>query len=197
MEDITDEIREWFILWYDELGHFYVYPAARLGGSVLIATGQTITPQEYLVEKKAKEMEKKAPEKVPSKKPKKKYWMSETKAFSLLNEVNQSYNYDWSHRYSNDFQQKIYHDLITDELCYNLQLETRKIVDELMRLELQKLNTALRRDYVADLRPFDVPIDRGKLFKSYLILILILNKKLIMKDNINDNKLHYRKIYYI
>lgn len=31
---------------------------------------------------------------------------------------------------------------------------------------------------------------------------MILNKKLIMKDNINDNKkmiikLHYRKIYYI
>ncbi|XP_061940510.1 IQ and AAA domain-containing protein 1-like [Apis cerana] len=164
MEDITDEIREWFILWYDELGHFYVYPAARLGGSVLIATGQTITPQEYLVMKKAKEMEKKAEkEKVKKKKVKKKnYWMSETKAFSLLNEVNQSYNYDWSHRHSNDFQQKICHDLITDELCYKLQLETRKVVDELMRLELQKLNAALKKDYAADLRPFDVPFDRGK-----------------------------------
>lgn len=171
MEDITDEIREWFILWYDELGHFYVYPAARLGGSVLIATGQTITPQEYLVMKKAKEMEKKAEkEKVKKKKVKKKnYWMSETKAFSLLNEVNQCYNYDWSHRHSNDFQQKICHDLITDELCYKLQLETRKVVDELMRLELQKLNAALKKDYAADLRPFDVPFDRGKLLKSYLI----------------------------
>ncbi|XP_043785577.1 IQ and AAA domain-containing protein 1-like isoform X2 [Apis laboriosa] len=163
IEDITDEIREWFILWYDELGHFYVYPAAHLGGSVLIATGQTITPQEYLVEKKAKEMEKKAPEKVKKKKVKKKNnWMPETKAFSLLNEANQCYNYDWSHRYSNDFQQKIYHDLITDELCYKLQLETRKVVDELMRLELQKLNAALKKDYAADLRRFDVPIDKRR-----------------------------------
>lgn len=174
MEDITDEIREWFILWYDELGHFYVYPAARLGGSVLIATGQTMTPQEYLVEKKAKEKEKEKKaknEKVKKKKVKKKnYWMSETKAFSLLNEANQCYNYDWSHRVSNDFQQKICHDLITNELCYNLQLETRKVVDELMRLELQKLNAALRKDYAADLRSFDVPFERGKLYiKSYLI----------------------------
>jgi len=48
MEDITDEIHEWFVVWYNALGHYDVFPAANLGGSVLIVTGQTLTPEEYI-----------------------------------------------------------------------------------------------------------------------------------------------------
>lgn len=169
MEDITDEIREWFIVWYDEVGHFYVYPAAQLGGSVLIATGQTITPQEYLVEK----MSKQAKEKPATKREKKKRTfplIPETKAFTLLNEANQNFINNWSFRhYLDNYQAKIYGDLIKDDLCYELQLETRKIVDELMRLELQTLNKALKRDYAADKQKLDIPTDKSKLPNFYLI----------------------------
>lgn len=168
VEDITDEIREWFILWYDELGHFYVYPAANLGGSVLIATGQTLTPQEYLVEK----MSKGAKETPATKAKPKKYQplIPQTKTFSLLHEANQYFINNWSFRYrSDDHREKIYHDLIKDELCYELQLEMRKIVDELMRLELQKLNAALKKDYAADKRKLDIPTDKSKLLQLNLI----------------------------
>nr|XP_033186317.1 IQ and AAA domain-containing protein 1-like [Bombus vancouverensis nearcticus] len=161
VEDITDEIREWFILWYDELGHFYVYPAANLGGSVLIATGQTLTPQEYLVEK----MSKGAKETPATKAKPKKHQplIPQTKTFSLLHEANQYFINNWSFRYrSDDHREKIYHDLIKDELCYELQLEMRKIVDELMRLELQKLNAALKKDYAADKRKLDIPTDKKR-----------------------------------
>jgi len=32
MEDITDEIHEWFVVWYNTLGHYDVFPAADFGG---------------------------------------------------------------------------------------------------------------------------------------------------------------------
>ncbi|CAL7945569.1 unnamed protein product [Xylocopa violacea] len=169
MEDITDEIREWFILWYDEVGHFNAYPATSLGGSVLIATGQTITPQEYLRDKMAKEAKKGKQITVAAEKPKGKRktypWIPETQAFSLLINANQDFINNWSFRdHIPDQREIVYHDLIKDKLCYELQLEMRKAVDELMRLELQKLNRALRRDYAADKRKLNIPTDkrRGK-----------------------------------
>ncbi|CAD1477416.1 unnamed protein product, partial [Heterotrigona itama] len=163
MEDITDEIREWFIIWYNDVGHFDAYPVARLGGSVLITTGQTLTPQEYLVEKMMKQTGK-APTTTRAKtKEKKQPWMSQTKTFSLLNEANQDFINNWSFRYrTNEYREQIYHDLIKDELCYELQLEMRKIVDELMRLELKKLNAALRKDYKADKRTLVIPAEKKR-----------------------------------
>ncbi|CAK9833578.1 Dynein regulatory complex protein 11 [Anthophora retusa] len=160
VEDIIDEIREWFIVWYDEVGHFDVYPVAELGGSVLIATGQTLTPQEFLAQKAAKGKETATAKAKPAKK-KKTPWMPETMAFSLLDEANQDFVKYWSFRDdSEDQKEEVYHDLIKDKICYELQLEMRQIADELMRLELKTLNRALKKDYAADKRELDIPKEK-------------------------------------
>lgn len=165
MEDISDEIHEWFILWYNTTGHYAVYPAKDFGGSVLIVTGQTVTPQEYLVEKleeekriraKRKKTEKPAaaPEVEPIGVP---GWkMPQTKALSCLEEANDDFIRNWSFRNVNDPPQE-YLDLITDKLCYELQLEMREIVDELMRAELELLNKALLKDHSEDKKKFTIP----------------------------------------
>ncbi|XP_076391231.1 IQ and AAA domain-containing protein 1-like isoform X2 [Megachile rotundata] len=169
MEDITDEIREWFIIWYDRVGHYDAYPAARLGGSVLIVTGQTLTPEEYLVQRhKAAAAGKAAKDSGTKKKKKFLPWIAETKAATLLDDTNQDFVKNWSFRdrSNSDPREKVYEDLIKDQLCYELQLEMRRIVDELMRLELEKLNTALTRDYKADKRELNIPKDKSKKTKG-------------------------------
>lgn len=165
MEDITEEIREWFIVWYNAAGHFDAYPAANLGGSVLIATGQTLTPEEFLAEKGSKKPEatEARKEEKSGAKRKREPWMRETKAFTLLDAANRDFIGNWSFRDdSSDSQGKIYEDLIGNELCHRLQLETRAIVDELMRLELKKLNQALKRDHKADDKDIEIPKSRGE-----------------------------------
>ncbi|KZC11758.1 IQ and AAA domain-containing protein 1 [Dufourea novaeangliae] len=166
MEDITDEIREWFVIWYNETGHFDVYPAASLGGTVLVATGQTLTPQEFLAQKvkakDAKEEPKKGGKGERKKRKRKKPWMPETKAFTLLDEANRDFIGNWSFRRdTDDTGEMIYGDLIKDKLCYELQLEMREIVDELMRLELKKLNQALKKDCKANNKHIDIPKSKG------------------------------------
>lgn len=172
MEDITDEIREWFVIWYDALGHYDVFPAADLGGSVLIATGQTLTPQEYLMEKLEKEkqaarkgrMVGKAPvaKPEPVKREISGWRVPQTQTLSSLQEANADFIKNWSLRdESGNPEQKEYLDLITEKLCYELQLEIREIVDELMRTELELLNKALLKDHAADKEKFVIPI-KGK-----------------------------------
>ncbi|XP_028047740.1 dynein regulatory complex protein 11 isoform X2 [Monomorium pharaonis] len=165
IEDITDEIHEWFVVWYNVLGHYDVFPAADFGGSVLIVTGQTLTPQEYLLEKLEKEKiakdnkgaEKMAPvpkEPITSEVP---GWkMPQTDALSCLKETNIEFIRNWSFRKEIDSEQE-YLDLITEKLCYELQLEMREIVDELMRAELELLNKALLKDHAYDEEKFTIP----------------------------------------
>ncbi|XP_018307729.1 IQ and AAA domain-containing protein 1 [Mycetomoellerius zeteki] len=165
MEDITDEIHEWFVVWYNALGHYDVFPAVDLGGSVLIVTGQTLTPQEYLMEKlekekKAKEgrAERMGPvlkaEPIKSEVP---GWkMLQTDTLSCLKETNSDFIRNWSFRDEKYLEQE-YLDLITEKLCYELQLEMREIVDELMRAELDLLNKALLKDHEHDEEKFTIP----------------------------------------
>ncbi|KAK2577260.1 hypothetical protein KPH14_003400 [Odynerus spinipes] len=171
IEDITDEIHEWFIVWYDTMGHFDVYPRAELGGSVLIVTGQTIDPEEYLMQqvaaKKADRRGGKAmaasAAQAAKQKPKGEerrhgWYMPETPVFNCLETANNDFIENWSYRdESSNPLQKPYLDLITDKLCYELQLETRQIVDELLRLELDKLNEALLKDHAFDRTKYQIP----------------------------------------
>lgn len=154
MEDITDEIREWFILWYNELGIFDAYPLAEAGGSVLIATGQTLTPEEYHAAqmRKAEEAKKSNKDGKDKRKEKRKGKEKggkpeEPKTLKGLREANEDFIVNWSLRdESGNPNQREYLDLITDKLCNELQLEMREIVDELMRLELATLEAALAKD---------------------------------------------------
>lgn len=169
MEDITDEIHEWFVVWYDAVGHYDVFPATDLGGSVLIVTGQTLTPQEYLIEKYLMEKKKEQGVKEKDRRTKKITPILQverksevpwkTDALSCLEKTNIDFIRNWSFRNENDPEQE-YLDLITEKLCYELQLEMRKIVDELMRVELELLNTALLKDQARDKKEFTIPTMR-------------------------------------
>lgn len=167
IEDITDEIHEWFIVWYNTLGYFDIYPPAELGGSILIVTGQTMEPEEYLMQQMQKKIDaksKKQQEKAKEPKPKTEHvvegwFMPETSLFTCLETANNEFIENWSYRdESSNPLQKPYLDLITDKLCYELQFEMRLIVDELMRLELEKLNEALLKDYASG--KVVIPIER-------------------------------------
>ncbi|XP_018364470.1 PREDICTED: IQ and AAA domain-containing protein 1-like [Trachymyrmex cornetzi] len=179
MEDITDEIHEWFVIWYNALGHYDVFPAADLGGSVLIVTGQTLTPEEYLMEKlekekKAKERMGSVPKAEPIKSKVAGWKMPQTDTLSCLEEANSDLIRNWSFRDEKYLEQE-YLDLITEKLCYELQLEMREIVDELMRAELELLNKALLKDHKHDKKKFTIPttdkkrIDRIKTKKKDIL----------------------------
>lgn len=48
LEDIEDEIREWFHEWYVGARTFDNYPPEEKGGTILVVRGETMTPKEYL-----------------------------------------------------------------------------------------------------------------------------------------------------
>ncbi|XP_057322811.1 dynein regulatory complex protein 11-like [Microplitis mediator] len=141
MEDITDEIREWFRLWYNQVGHFGIFPPASDGGSVLIATEQVPSPQEFL------SPQEKSDDKIESGD----WVMPKSKVLDTLVELNRQYSYDWE--LQDDFMGDIYHEV---------QLETREIVDDSMRLELKRLNKALIKDHKDDKVKFKIPKAKGK-----------------------------------
>ncbi|KAF7270092.1 hypothetical protein GWI33_016918 [Rhynchophorus ferrugineus] len=186
LEDIEDEIREWFHRWYVEARTFDNYPPEEKGGTVLVVRGETLTPKEYIdeyerkrremakaggknaqkekekkerekkakaeAEKKKKEAEKKKKEAEAKKKKKKKggefeYEYGETLSKQLRELGEDEFRRIWNERKDVDNPtEKYYLDLITDEKCYEVQLEVRKKADELMRLELEMLQEALAKD---------------------------------------------------
>ncbi|CAH1966645.1 unnamed protein product [Acanthoscelides obtectus] len=58
MEDIGDEIREWFRVWYKEIRMFDKFPPEEKGGTILVVRGETMTPKEYLDDYEKKRREK-------------------------------------------------------------------------------------------------------------------------------------------
>ncbi|KAJ9573694.1 hypothetical protein L9F63_008907, partial [Diploptera punctata] len=49
-DDYTDEIRQWFIEWYTKAKCFPEYPTEEEGGSLLVAQGLVITPEQFMKE---------------------------------------------------------------------------------------------------------------------------------------------------
>lgn len=174
MEDIGDEIREWFHAWYEQCDMFDDFPTEMLGGTCLVVRGETLTPQEYLTKKAeekamgpkalkalkkeekeaaklAKFLEKqkiKAAEKAKKKMAKQrraeqaallphqyKYYHDPPNNIELFNEGIQEHKILWDERSElKNPQEKHYLDIITADLCYESQVECRKIIDQLMRL---------------------------------------------------------------
>ncbi|CAG9764660.1 unnamed protein product [Ceutorhynchus assimilis] len=185
LEDIEDEIREWFRIWYVGAKTFDTYPVEEKGGTVLVVRGETLTPKEYLdeyerkrrekvksggaaalkakeakekkqkqeAEKKAKEAERKRKEaEAKMKKLKKKAGefeleYGETLSKPLRNLGEEDFKKIWNER--NEFEnpeETYYMDLITEKQCLEVQLQVRKVADELMRVELDLLQEALAKD---------------------------------------------------
>lgn len=169
MEDIGDEIREWFHDWYTIAKCFDKYPSEEQGGTILVVRGETITPEEYM---KAKEKKQKDKKKSPADKKKEKEEKAKAKKAAKdklkkekakarkeamaakRKEKRGEYELEfgdtptskmfedgfneeellWSDRpYSDNPEAKPYMDMITEEKCYEMQMELRPQVDELMR----------------------------------------------------------------
>ncbi|XP_028982084.1 dynein regulatory complex protein 11-like [Diachasma alloeum] len=173
MDDISEEIRAWFQEWLAAVGHFDIYPPEQNGGSVMIVTGQTLTPEEFLIKKleeknkaeggkkgKDKKEEKKGKDKKKLGKDKdkeEKGWTPpESKVLQTIVDVKKEFLTNWSLRDEN-LSQTVNTDIIKEEIFYELQLEARKAVDELMRLELDRMNDALIKDHKNDDPKFQFP----------------------------------------
>lgn len=169
MEDITDEIRVWFHKWYDDCINFDYYPTEAMGGSILIVRGETMTTTEWLtastkkVDPKAEKAKKAAQKKAEKERKKKekeklKKEAQEAKKREKRGEIQVAFQDMAAEEFKIGFKEeaelwdnredslKPYLDLIDDEACYELQLEIRRQVDELMRIELELLNVALKKD---------------------------------------------------
>ncbi|CAH1647894.1 unnamed protein product [Spodoptera littoralis] len=55
MDDITDEIRQWFVEWFRAEQVFDEFPWAEEGGSILVVRGETFTVEEYVEWRTAEE----------------------------------------------------------------------------------------------------------------------------------------------
>ncbi|KAJ8939867.1 hypothetical protein NQ318_010418 [Aromia moschata] len=176
MEDIGDEIREWFHEFYDRIKLFPPFPTEEEGGTVLVVRGSRKKKREKEKSKgkdKKAEKEKRKKEKLKAKQDAKKQKEAEKKlkAAEALRKKKMKekgeYEYDYLDTISaplynegikehmeiwdqiDDFEnplEKPYTYMITDQECYETQLEVRKQVDELMRIELDLLQYALEVD---------------------------------------------------
>lgn len=164
MEDLTDEIRNWYLNWYNKLGFFDNFPSSETGGSVLIANGQTLTPEEYLEGRKISEDKEKDKKKGKSKKEAKKKSFGDSEALDSLLNSNNEYRVNWQIHENEKGDYRL--DLIKEDICYELGIEIRKVVDDLMRLELKRLNDALKKD--AKLSKGKIKLPKQKKRKCFL-----------------------------
>lgn len=86
MEDISDDIRQWFHEFYKDAKDFHRYPEEFEGGTIMVMRGETSTVEEFVIEKsktpaqKAKEKAERRKAKKEEKKNKKKQEVLEKKA---------------------------------------------------------------------------------------------------------------------
>lgn len=70
MEDITDDIRAWFYEFYREAKDFHRYPEEFEGGTIMVMRGETMTPEEFIIDKNKTDQDR-ARDKAEAKKAKK------------------------------------------------------------------------------------------------------------------------------
>lgn len=86
MEDISDSIRAWFREFYNKAGDFDRYPEEFEGGTILVVKGDTMTIEEFIIDK-AKNDAQRAKEKEDLKKEKKNKAAADKKAKELEKKV--------------------------------------------------------------------------------------------------------------
>ncbi|XP_047113172.1 dynein regulatory complex protein 11 [Schistocerca piceifrons] len=155
-EEIADEIRNWYIEYEKETGKFPEIPSEESGGSALIFQRQgaeseiskSTTASSVKSKKGKKEKEKEG------KKPKKDddeedpgFKMTPSNFLSDIMSASEEYQETWKDRdESNNPRQTADIDMIRMEKTAEVESELRKIVDQLMRKELEILQAALDRD---------------------------------------------------
>lgn len=136
--------------WLQQLGFIDWIPGEEFGGSKLIVTGQSRTPEEYRNLRNVKAKPAKAPTESESAEADDddKWKMPESMIFGDLVNANQKYLDEWTFRTDKtlDPENPLIVEAMTDEICYHLQLEMRVIADAEMRPELDHLNEALAVD---------------------------------------------------
>ena len=102
MEDISDDIRQWFQEFYKGTNDFHRFPEAFDGGTILVVRGVTKTIEEFIVEKakkpeqKAKEKKKKMKDKKEAKKLAKKMALVEKKLLEAKNKLEKKEGKTWN-----------------------------------------------------------------------------------------------------
>lgn len=141
-----------------------------------MATGVHPRPEEFSSSQKkgkknSKKSEKKSKINNKNKLNKSDGWiMPESKTLSALDKVIVDLKNNWTLRdESADLNQREHLDLIRENIYYDLQLKIREIVDDLMRLELDRLNKALKKDHKKDKKKFKIPGLTKGIFSNYLI----------------------------
>jgi SpoVK/Ycf46/Vps4 family AAA+-type ATPase len=158
-EEMSDQIRNWFKDYYNKTGKFPDYPSEDAGGSRHLLSRQG-TESELSRSSASKESKRIAKEK-PKEKPKGEEVLDENifkKGFtaeesSFLPEIKtgiEEFNDVWKIKdESQNLKQLPYGDMIQDEKFAEVEQKLRKIVDDMMRSELNLLQQALDRDRAA------------------------------------------------
>lgn len=133
-----------------------------LQGSALATAGHWIQPKEFLlcqVEiEKQKKAGKKAEKPKEEKKGKKKKEEEGDNFLEPLMKAAKDYDQIWSDMdESKNYEQRYLKELVKDDGCYTLSMHLRKSIDEMMKLELELLKTALAKDKKEKIAPTKPP----------------------------------------
>lgn len=161
-EDMSDEIRNWFKDYFTKTGKFPEFPSEEAGGSRHLLSRQgtesefsrSSAPSSKESKKNIKDKGKekgKTEELVPDESFQKKGFKPDESSFLPEIKVGiDEYNEIWKNKdESSNLKQQHYEDMIFSDKFSEVELELRKIVDEIMRNELDLLQIALDKDRAA------------------------------------------------
>ncbi|XP_066597295.1 IQ and AAA domain-containing protein 1-like [Prorops nasuta] len=166
LEEICEEIREWFNVWYKKVGFFGPFPPEKQGGTILIVTEEEPTPEEFLKKSQDKQ---EVPEETNKKDEKSKkgeegWKMSKSKNLENLIQTNREFllNYGTSPGLSSCLLDKrkiknFYMELIIGDICHDMHLEMRRLADDKMRIEWDLLNVRLNKLHKKDVPTWKNP----------------------------------------
>ncbi|CAG9811661.1 unnamed protein product [Chironomus riparius] len=160
-EDMTDEIRNWFRDYFGRTGKFPEFPSEEAGGSRHLLSRQG-TDSEFSrssapsSKESKKTIKDKTKEKGKGDEPiiddgfKKGFKPEESSFLPEIKAGIDEYNDIWKGKYEGgNLKQLHYEDMIFADKYSEVELELRKIVDEMMRHELELLQIALDKDRAA------------------------------------------------
>lgn len=160
MEDMSDEIRNWFRDYYNRSGKFPEFPSEELGGSRHLlsrqGTDSDMSRSSGLSSKESKKIEKtkdkgkKGEDEIELSNYKKGFMPDESAFLPEIKGAIDEYNNIWKHMdESSNLKQTHYADMIYAEKYTEVEIELRKIIDDMMRTELNMLHIALDKDRAA------------------------------------------------
>ncbi|XP_067002371.2 dynein regulatory complex protein 11 [Anabrus simplex] len=153
-EDIAEEVRSWYSRYEKEMGKFPDLPSEESGGSALIfsRTGAESTTSKSTTassgrSKKSSKKDKDKDSKIDEDGEDLGFKMQPSNFLSEILQGNAQYREVWRDRDDEgDLEQRADIDMIQEEKLREVETEVRRIVDQMLRKELESLQAALDRD---------------------------------------------------